>query len=168
LAKLFAKLRGDGAPVPPRAGWPQIALAFVGAALAILALGHAHGPDAAMLMGSFGASALLCFGAPDAPFSQPRNVVLGHVLSSVIGVASLQLLGPAPWSLALAVGAACAGMMALRVVHPPAAANPVIIHFGGQGWSFVLLPTAAGAALLVAIALVFHALTRRARWPKYW
>ena len=168
MAKLLDKLRGEGAPLPPRAGWPQIALAFVGAALAMFVLRSMHSNEALLLLGSFGASCTLCFGFPDAPFSQPRNVLFGHVLSTAIGVASLHVLGPSSWSLALAVATACALMMALRIVHPPAASNPIIVHFGGHGWSYVLLPTAAGAALLVAVALVFHALTRRGRWPKYW
>ncbi|MCA3009220.1 MAG: HPP family protein [Phycisphaerales bacterium] len=168
MVGFLARFRGEGAPRPPRAGLPQIALAFVGAALTIFVLRSAHSPDAMLLLGSFGASCMLCFGAPDAPFSQPRNVVLGHVLCTAIGVASLQLLGPSPWSLALGVGAACAAMMTLRIVHPPAASNPIIVHFGGHGWSYVLLPTAAGAALLVVFALLFHAATRPGRWPKSW
>jgi CBS-domain-containing membrane protein len=32
----------------------------------------------------------------------------------------------------------------------------------------VLFPTAVGAALLVGVAVGFHALTRPGRWPKHW
>ena len=37
-----------------------------------------------LLLGSFGASCVLVFGFPDLPFSQPRNLVGGHVLSSLV------------------------------------------------------------------------------------
>lgn len=168
MKALLARLRGDGGAVPARPAWRQIALAFVGATLAIAAVAHLHSPSATMLFGSLGASSLLCFGFPDAPFSQPRNVVVGHVLCSALGVLFLQLGGDGPWSLGFAVGTACAVMMALRIPHPPAAANPVIVFLGGQSWGFVLFPTAAGAVVLFAVAWVFHALTRPGRWPKHW
>jgi CBS-domain-containing membrane protein len=168
VRSLIAKFRGEGAPLPPRASGRQIALAFAGATLAIAAIAHLHAAAATLLFGSLGASSLLCFGFPDAPFSQPRNIVLGHVLSSALGVLFLQAFGGGPWSLGLAVGAACAAMMALRIPHPPAASNPVIVFLGGQSWGFVLFPTAVGAALLVAVAVGFHALTRPGRWPKHW
>jgi CBS-domain-containing membrane protein len=57
-----------------------------------------------LLLGSFGASCVLVFGYPDAPFAQPMNVVGGHIICTVIGLAALHLLGPHAWSLALAVG----------------------------------------------------------------
>src|SRR4030066_344616 len=39
-----------------------------------------------MLLGPFGASAVLIFGAYKAPLAQPRNVLLGHFLAACIGV----------------------------------------------------------------------------------
>ena len=38
-----------------------------------------------LVIGSFGASAVLLFAAPRAPFSQPRNLVGGHLLSVSAG-----------------------------------------------------------------------------------
>jgi CBS-domain-containing membrane protein len=40
---------------------------------------------------SFGASAVLLFGAIEAPLAQPRNFVLGHFVSSLIGTAITRL-----------------------------------------------------------------------------
>jgi hypothetical protein len=39
-----------------------------------------------LLIGSFGASAVLLFGANDSPLTQPRNLVGGHVLSAIVAV----------------------------------------------------------------------------------
>jgi len=45
------------------------------------------------VIGSFGASAVLVYGAPLAEFSQPRNLIGGSVLSALIGVAVYQVCG---------------------------------------------------------------------------
>jgi CBS-domain-containing membrane protein len=69
---------------------------------------------------------------------------------------------------ALAVGSAIAVMMLTRTVHPPAGSNPVIVFLMTPTWDFALFPTLAGAVILVLVALIFHNITREARWPKYW
>jgi CBS-domain-containing membrane protein len=166
---LLLKFRGDSATLPPRAPGKAIVVAFVGGfiAIAIIAL-LAQSLQVALVLGSFGASCVLVFGYPDVPFSQPRNVIIGHVLSTVIGLAFAQFCGPQWWSVALAVGGAIAAMMFTRTVHPPAGSNPVIVFLLQPTWSFALFPTLAGAIVLVLVALLFHNLTRKARWPKYW
>ena len=80
-----------------------------------------------LVLGSFGATCVLVFGYPESPFSQPRSVIGGHVLASAIGLMVLHLVCDGPWCLGLATGLAIAAMMALRVVHPPAGSNPVIV-----------------------------------------
>lgn len=166
---LLAKLRGDSASLPPRAGGKAVALAFLGGFLAIAVIVLlAQGLHVALVLGSFGASCVLVFGYPDVPFSQPRNVVLGHLVSTLVGLAFLHLCGPVWWSVALAVGSAIAAMMLARIVHPPAGSNPVIVFLLQPGWDYALFPTLVGAVVLVAVALVYHNLTREARWPKYW
>jgi CBS-domain-containing membrane protein len=163
------KLRGDRAALPPKPGYKSVAIAWLGGALAIAAVARLTDAFSAMLvLGSFGASCVLVFAYPDAPFSQPRNVLAGHVLSSAIGLACLQVLGPHWWAMAIAVGTAIALMMATRTVHPPAGSNPVIVFLAHPGWSFLVFPTALGALIIVLVALVYNNLTRSARYPKYW
>jgi len=111
---------------------------------------------------------VLVFGFADVPFSQPRNVVFGHVLSSLVGLVCLTAFGPHWWAAGLAVALAIMGMMALRCVHPPAGSNPVIVFLTAPGWGFLLTPTLTGALLLVAVALVYNNLARVGRYPKYW
>lgn len=146
------KLRGDKMPIPPRARGRAIALAWLGC-----------------LIAPFGASCLLVFGFPDGFFSQPRNVLGGHLLSSLVALLCLRVLGPTWWSMALAVATAVAAMMWLRVVHPPAGANPVIIFMTQPSWDYLLYPTLTGALLIVVVALIYNNMTRRdLRYPKYW
>jgi CBS-domain-containing membrane protein len=165
----FAKFRGDGAALPARPPVRSVALAGAGGFLAIASLVWLTSfSSTPLILGSFGATCVLIFGFPDAPFSQPRNVVFGHALSSAIGLAALTLFGAHWWAAGLAAGAAIAAMMATRTVHPPAGSNPVIVFMSQPGWGFVIHPTLVGALLLAALALVFNNSTRKAGYPKYW
>lgn len=169
MFELLRKLRGDAAALPPRASGRQIALAWLGGALAIACVAStADWLSLSLLLGSFGASCVLVFGFPDLPFSQPRNLVGGHVLSSLVGLILLHGCGPQWWALALAVGTAIALMMATRTVHPPAGSNPVIIFLAQPDWDFLLFPTLSGALLLMLVALAYNNVTRAVRSPKYW
>ena len=56
--------------------------------------------DVTMVLGSFGATAVLVYGYPAAPFSQPKNVVLGHIFSAACGIAAHKYLSPVDLSLA--------------------------------------------------------------------
>jgi CBS-domain-containing membrane protein len=166
---LLIKLRGDSAALPPRAPGKAVSFAFLGGFLAIAVITLlAQSLHVALVLGSFGASCVLVFGYPDVPFSQPRNVIIGHVLSTVIGLAFVHFCGPHWWSVALAVGSAIAVMMLTRTVHPPAGSNPVIVFLMQPAWDFALFPTLTGAVILVLVALFYHNLTREPRWPKYW
>lgn len=163
------KLCGDHAPLPPIPGVRLIALAGLGGTLAIgiVAL-LAQSLEVVLILGSFGATCVLVFGFPDVPFSQPRNVIAGHFLSSLIGLVCLTVLGPYWWSLAIAVGLAISAMMWTRTVHPPAGSNPVIVFLTQPSWGFLLFPTLAGSLLLALVALLYLNSTRPTRYPKYW
>lgn len=164
------KLRGDKMPIPPRARGRAIALTWLGCLLTIGVLAWLSAYwQSALLMAPFGASALLVFGYPDGFFSQPRNVVGGHLIASLVSLLCLWAFGSAWWNMAFAAATSIATMMWLRVVHPPAGANAIIIIMMTQpdGW-FLLYPTLTGALLVVVFALIYNNATRELRYPKYW
>lgn len=163
------KFKGDGAQLPPQPTLKVVALAWLGGFLAIAAVAALTDfLSVALVLGSFGASCVLVFGYPDVPFSQPRNVIAGHVISSLVGLVFLTFFGPHWWAVALAVGTSIALMMLTRTVHPPAGSNPVIVFLTQPAWGFLLFPTLVGALVLVAVALVYNNATRDAKYPKYW
>lgn len=165
----FDKFKGDGASLPPKPTFKVVSLAWLGGFLAIAAVAMLTDfLSLALVLGSFGASCVLVFGYPDVPFSQPRNVVAGHVISSLVGLVFLTLFGVHWWAVALAVATAIALMMLTRTVHPPAGSNPVIVFLTQPAWGFLLFPTLVGALVLVAVALVYNNATRKAKYPKYW
>ncbi|MEM7196576.1 MAG: HPP family protein [Pseudomonadota bacterium] len=166
---LIKKLKGDGAALPPKPATRSILFAWIGGFLAISAVALLDDAlSSVLVLGSFGASCVLVFGFPHLPFSQPRNVVCGHVLSSLIGLACLTLLGSQWWAMAIAVGTAIAFMMLTRTVHPPAGSNPVIVFLTAPTWEFLVFPTLAGALIIVLIALIYNNMAHDDRYPKYW
>ncbi|AFY41652.1 HPP family protein [Nostoc sp. PCC 7107] len=163
------KFQGDNTKLPPKHSAKAIMLAWLGGFLAISAVAILSNTfSVALVLGSFGASCVLVFGFPDAAFSQPRNILGGHFLSSLIGLICLTLFGATWWSVAIAVGTAIAVMMMTRTTHPPAGSNPVIIYLTKPAWSFLLFPTVFGAVVLIVVALLYNNFTREGRYPKYW
>jgi CBS-domain-containing membrane protein len=136
--------------------------AFVGLAFVGLLAQETSEP---WILGSFGATCVLLFGFPSSPFSQPRNIIGGHVLTSLTGLVCLQLFGPGYVPMAVAAASALMLMMLTRTVHPPAGSNPVIIFAAQPGWSFLALPTMFGAVALVLIGWLYWAVAKRGAWP---
>jgi CBS-domain-containing membrane protein len=130
--------------------------------------------DLLMIVGSFGASAVLIYGAIKSPLAQPRNLVGGHVLSALVGVACRQLLDPNLWlAAALAVSTAIAVMHATRTLHPPGGATALIAVIGGDrihslGFMYALFPVGGGAVILLVVALLFNNIPKSRRYPEFW
>ena len=166
---LFEKLKGDNVKLPPKHSIRAILVAWLGGFLAISVVTLLSNTfSTSLVLGSFGASCVLIFGFPDVPFSQPRNVIGGHFLSSLIGLLCLTLFGATWWSVSIAVGTSIAVMMITRTTHPPAGSNPVIIYLLKPAWSFLLFPTLFGAIILVVIAVIYNNLANDGKYPKYW
>ena len=82
---------------------------------------------AALLIAPFGASCVLVFALPQSPLAQPRNVIGGHMISTLVGLCAYHLIGASPLSFGLAVGLAIAAMLLTAPLHPPAGADPIVV-----------------------------------------
>ncbi|EMA6343466.1 HPP family protein [Bacillus cytotoxicus] len=120
------------------------------------------------IMAPFGASCVLAFGIWNAPFSQPRNIVGGHLLSTFIGICIYTLFGNTPWALALAVGLAIFGMMITKTTHPPAGADPIVVIAGGYSWNYLFSPVLIGSMIIVIAALLVNNLQKDRKYPTFW
>ncbi|WP_028465020.1 HPP family protein [Nisaea denitrificans] len=168
MPTLLGKMIGGGAcPEPAR---PAAALlSGLGAMLAIgFAAGLSEMLDAMLMMAPFGASCFLAFALPQCPLAQPRNIVFGHLVSSLVGLAVLAILGPEWPGMALAVGLAISAMMWTGTGHAPAGADPVVIFVLQPGPAFLLTPVLSGALLIVVVALLFNNLRPGKQYPVYW
>ncbi|MGK2741807.1 HPP family protein [Tepidicaulis sp. LMO-SS28] len=123
------------------------------------------------LMAPFGASCVLVFGLPESPLAQPRHVIGGHVIASLIGLICFELAGAGPAGLGLGVALALIAMLATRTVHPPAGADPLVFMAAGlgltEGWPQLFAPVLAGSVLIVATGYVAARLAQR-HYPTYW
>lgn len=164
----ISKLSG-GAALPAREPLSHVVAAYLSGfcAIATVAL-LTNALRVPLVLGSFGASCVLVFGFPKVPFSQPRNVIAGHFLSSLIGLMFLSVLGATWWSMALASATAIAVMLLTRTVHPPAGSNPVIVMLAHPTWTFLLTPTLYGAVVITIIALILNNIGATRRYPTYW
>lgn len=168
-AGFVSRFAGGETAIPAQPPLKAIGLAWLGAVIAISAVAGATDLlSMPLVLGSFGATCVLVFGYPDVPFSQPRNIVVGHVLSSLIGLTFLTIFGPHWWAAGLATGTAIAAMMLTRTVHPPAGSNPVIVFLALPGWSFLIWPTLIGAVIVTLVAALYNNATRSTNYPKYW
>jgi CBS-domain-containing membrane protein len=116
----------------------------------------------------FATSIVMVMGSPNAKPAQPRALIGGHLLSAVVGLVMVTVAGPQPWAAAVAVGLAMIVMHATNSFHPPAGINPLLIVVNNRPWSFFVIPVAAGVAILVAFAFLWHNVTRRGSWPEKW
>ena len=165
----LTKLKGSPASIPPRPPLKDLGFISLGAFFAACVIGYlAYLTNQPIIMGSFGASIFVLFVLPESPFAQPRNVILGHLLTTFIGLFFYHLVGSDWWSMALALAIAIAAMQYLRVPHPPAGSNPFIVFLLGSQWDFLWMPTLIGSILIVLVALFYNNLSNNRIYPKYW
>lgn len=121
-----------------------------------------------LLIGSFGASAVLLFGATDSPMAQPRNLVGGHLFSAIVAVIVVALFGSNPFTMALGVGLAIFVMNLTHTTHPPGGATALIGVQGAVGPEFILLPVLVGASILLVTAIFTNNVVYHRSYPKHW
>ena len=127
---------------------------------------------AVMIVPSMGASAVLLFAAPHAPFSQPWNVIGGHGLSAIIGVACWQWIPDFTVAASASVGLAIGAMYFARCIHPPGGATALAAVIGSEklhdlGYAYAYEPILLNAVIMLLIAIAFNGLFRWRRYPAY-
>ena len=164
---------------PPGVGLSEIIWSWIGAFLGIASVAFLNywffeGTDLVMIIGSFGASAVLIYGAIRSPLAQPRNLIGGHVFSAIIGVMTYNLLNSHMWLAAsVAVATAIAVMHATKTLHPPGGATALIAVIGSQkihnlGYLYAIIPAGIGAAILLLVALLINNIPKNRRYPEFW
>ena len=117
----------------------------------------------------FATSIVLVMGTPDAEPAQPRALVGGHLISTLVGLADAEhhrrrRRGRRRWR----SGSRWRSCTLTRTFHPPAGIDPLIVVAQDMPWSFLVAPVAAGALALLAFAWLWHRLVRRDAWPARW
>ena len=120
------------------------------------------------LMFSFGSTTLIVMIFYESEFAQPGNIFFGHLLGIIIGILLNEFIGISFISLGLAVGITVTLMIYLKVVHPPAAANPLIALFADVSLEYILFPVIAGTILIIFLSIIINRYLLKRNYPKRW
>lgn len=123
------------------------------------------------LIGSFGASSVLIYGAIQSPLAQPRNLVGGHFISALVGVTVYKIVPDIVWlnaPLAVALSIVC--MQITKTMHPPGGATALIAVHGSEqvkvlGYIYAFSPVLTGCLILLLVALICNNMTSNRKYP---
>ncbi|PYH40864.1 HPP family protein [Aspergillus saccharolyticus JOP 1030-1] len=131
------------------------------------------------IIASYGASAVLVYGAIESPLAQPRALIFGHFLSALVGLCITKLFSLMPdedrfnslrWLAAsLSSAVAVVVMQVTQTTHPPAGATALLPATNDAVWalSWYYLPVVLlSSTMLLAVALLVNNLQRR--YPVFW
>ena len=155
----------------------NIIWSWIGSFLGILAISYFHQDilddrDLTLVIGSFGASAVLVYGAVNSPLAQPRNLLGGHILSAIVGVISYKLFFDSIiLCSAFAVATSILVMQLTLTLHPPGGATALIAVIGSNqihelGFLYVLVPVTSGSFILLLIALIVNNIPKHRHYPE--
>lgn len=104
-----------------------------------------------LLIAPFGATAAMIYGVPNSQMAKMSNVILGHLLSAIIGILSYKILGNNWYSVATGLSLAVILMLITKTMHPPGGATAVLCIISRESFDFLLLPLGLGLLVLCII-----------------
>ena len=126
------------------------------------------------LITTFGSTVVLVFGYPDNDFAQPKNVLLGHLLCTLIGIIFVTIfkITQDRWvfflAIGIAVGIAVMLMMAFKITHPPAGGNTIIVMIAQDSFQFLIFPIMVGAITIIIGGVIYNRLILKKNYPLKW
>ncbi len=118
------------------------------------------------IVASMGATAVLLFAVPSSPMNRPWAVVVGHLVSAIVGVTCAQQIDAIQFAAPVAAAGAILAMQYLRCLHPPGGATAMLIVLGGDqahaaSYQFILTPIALNILILLGATLVIRWISRQ-------
>jgi CBS-domain-containing membrane protein len=142
-----------------------LAAAIVIGVLAFLTL---RTPAGVWLMFSFGATVFIVFVLYNLETAQPKNIFFGHLVSILVGIIFNEVMGFSFYSLGLSVGVAITLMVYLKVMHPPAASNPLVALFMDLSYDFILFPVIIGTITIILMSILINRIILKRKYPTKW
>tara|TARA_Y200000002_G_C22365089_1_gene530684 strand:- start:116 stop:586 length:471 start_codon:yes stop_codon:yes gene_type:complete len=142
-----------------------ISAAIVISLLAFLTLETSAG---ILLMFSFGATVFLVFVLYKLETAQPKNIFFGHLVSMSVGILFNETIGLSFYSLGLSVGLAVALMVYFKIMHPPAASNPIVALFTDLSFDFIFFPVIVGSILIILMSYLINNIVLKRNYPLRW
>ena len=120
------------------------------------------------LMFSFGSTTLIVLIFYKSEFAQPSNIFFGHLLGIIVGILFNEFFGISFITLGLSVGATVTLMMYLKIIHPPAAANPLIALFADVSLNYIIFPVLVGSIVIIFLTILINRFILKRSYPKRW
>ena len=120
------------------------------------------------LMFSFGSTTLIVLIFYESEFAQPGNIFFGHLLGIIVGILFNELVGTSFITLGLAVGLTVTLMIYFKIIHPPAAANPLIALFADVSIEYIMFPVIGGTIVIIFLSIIINKYILQRHYPKRW
>jgi len=126
------------------------------------------------LAASFGSSVVVVFGYPENEFSQPKNVLLGHLLCALVGIIFVTLFNITQdrsiffITIGLAIGISVMLMMAFKITHPPAGGNTIVVMLTQDSFQFLVFPIMVGAITIIIGGVIYNRFILKKNYPLKW
>ena len=123
---------------------------------------------------SFGSTVVVVFGYPENEFAQPKNVLFGHLLCTLIGIIFVTLFKISQdrsiffLAIGLAVGIAVMLMMAFKVTHPPAGGNTIVVMLAQDSFQYLMFPIMVGAVTIIIGGIIYNRFILKKKYPIKW
>ena len=118
------------------------------------------------LMFSFGATVFIVFVLYDLETAQPKNIFFGHLISIIVGIIFNETIGLSFYSLGLSVGVAVILMVYFKVMHPPAASNPLVALFMDLSFDYIFFPVIVGTIVIILSSILINKIILKRDYPK--
>ena len=120
------------------------------------------------LMFSFGATVFIVFVLYNLETAQPKNIFFGHLVSLLVGIIFNETIGFSFYSLGLSVGVAVTLMVYLKIMHPPAASNPLVVLFSDVSFDYILFPVIVGTITIILMSILINKIILKRNYPTKW
>mmetsp|Transcript_2095 Transcript_2095/g.2997 ORF Transcript_2095/g.2997 Transcript_2095/m.2997 type:complete len:581 (+) Transcript_2095:145-1887(+) len=163
--------------IPPAMTWNQSAWTLFGSLWGLVWLlgvnemiRHSTDDQLFFLLGPIGALMTLQYGLTSAPASQPRNAILGQILSGIIVLPFTYIpenILPIWLRQVIAPALANFSMAKVGVIHPPAGGAAMLLASGKFGFEFYGLMVAASVLSIIPCTMINN-LSDKRQYPTYW
>ena len=120
------------------------------------------------LMFSFGATVFLVFVLYNLETAQPKNIFFGHLVSLLVGIIFNETIGFSFYSIGLSVGVAVTLMVYFKIMHPPAASNPLVVLFTDVSFDYILFPVVVGTIAIIVMSVFINKIILKRNYPTKW
>ena len=136
--------------------------------IGVLAFLTLRTPAGVWLMFSFGATVFIVFVLYNLETAQPKNIFFGNLVSLLVGIIFNETIGFSFYSLGLSVGVAVTLMVYFKIMHPPAASNPLVVLFTDVSFDYILFPVVVGTIAIIVMSVFINKIILKRNYPTKW